>query len=124
MRHSFIAMIALPMLAACQPGTGNAPAETANPNAVANAGALPAADPLKTEPPAPTDALVHCGADKVQSYVGKDATPTVRSEVAQKSGAANIRWITPEMMVTQDYRQDRLNVHLGTDNKIGSVNCG
>lgn len=65
-----------------------------------------------------------CGANKVKAYVGKDATDAVRAEVTAKSGAQSVRWITPETMVTMDLRHDRLNAHLGTDNKIGSLNCG
>ncbi len=65
-----------------------------------------------------------CGADKVQSYVGRTATPEVRAEVERVSGATTFRWLTPEMMMTTDYRLDRLNIHLGTTNKIGSLRCG
>jgi hypothetical protein len=35
-----------------------------------------------------------------------------------------VRWITPGMMVTMDYRADRVNLHLGTDDRVGSVRCG
>ncbi len=67
---------------------------------------------------------VACGADKVQNYVGRTATPDVRAEVERVSGAARFRWLTPEMMMTTDYVPDRLNIHLGTTNKIGSLRCG
>lgn len=86
---------------------------------------LPAADPLKTESPdTMLETPAKCGADKVQSYVGKDASDAVRASVQKESGAKTIRWITPDMMVTMDYSESRLNAHLSTDGKIGSFKCG
>ena len=87
--------------------------------------ALPPADPVKTESGVRTQISdADCGADKVKAYIGKEAIDTVRAEVAAKSGAKSLRWITPDTMVTMDLRHDRLNAHLGTDNKIGSLRCG
>lgn len=100
-------------------------ATTSTPPTPTQSATTPVADPLKTESPAtmlkdPTK----CGADKVQTYVGKGATDAVKSEIAAKSGARNIRWLTPDMMVTMDFSESRLNVRLGTDGTIGSIDCG
>lgn len=99
---------AMILLAGCQTTSGDNKADEAAQN--------PA---IKTEI---SDA--DCGADKVQSFIGQEATDAVRAEVASKSGAKSIRWLTPNAMITMDLRYDRLNAHLGTDNKIGSFRCG
>lgn len=65
-----------------------------------------------------------CGANKVQAYVGRLANPANRIAVAKASAAGSIRWIEPGMMVTQDYRANRLNAHLSGNGVIGSFNCG
>ena len=35
-----------------------------------------------------------------------------------------IRWISPDSVVTMDYREDRLNVHLAVNRVIERFNCG
>ncbi len=66
-----------------------------------------------------------CNPAKVQPWIGKKATPAVRAEVAAATGAKTIRWLYPDSVVTQDYREDRLNVRMdkGTD-VIRSASCG
>lgn len=66
-----------------------------------------------------------CGASKVQSFIGRAATPAVRSEIARVSGAKAVRWLYPDTAATMDYREDRLNVSIakGSDT-IRSVRCG
>jgi hypothetical protein len=71
-------------------------------------------------PPASTK----CTADGLQPLIGKKRNASVERAAKLGSGANAIRWITPDMMVTMDYREDRLNIHLGTDGTIGSVKCG
>lgn len=79
-----------------------------------------------TEPqPRPDAAAGACKAEKVQAWVGKKASPTVRAEVMAATGAKAARWLYPDSVVTMDYRQDRLNVTMdkGTD-VIRSARCG
>lgn len=66
-----------------------------------------------------------CGADRIDQWFGKKATPAVRAEIAAATGAKAIRWLYPDSIVTQDYRADRLNVRMdkGTD-VIRSASCG
>jgi hypothetical protein len=75
----------------------------------------------ETPAPAPSG---KCSAEGLGDLVGKTQSEAVAKEALRRSGAKLLRWITPEMMVTMDYREDRLNLHLGTDGKIGSVRCG
>lgn len=76
-----------------------------------------AGTPLKTGPDA-------CGASRVQRFVGKLATPEVKQQVAATSGAKAIRWLTPDMMATMDYSEERLNVMLRADKTIDAAKCG
>jgi hypothetical protein len=70
----------------------------------------------------PSDA---CRAAKVEAWYGKAATAAVRAQIAKATGAARLRWLYPDSVVTMDYRPDRLNVT--TDRKgdvIRSARCG
>lgn len=59
-----------------------------------------------------------CGASRYQSLVG-----TLASEIDRATLPAGTRVITPDMMVTQDFRFDRLNIMVGTDGRVGSLSC-
>ncbi|MFS2111246.1 I78 family peptidase inhibitor [Sphingomonas sp. Sphisp140] len=67
---------------------------------------------------------VECNATKLGGLVGKARSPEVAEEAKRLSGANIVRWLEPGMMVTQEFRADRLNLHLGTDGRIGSARCG
>lgn len=75
--------------------------------------------------PKPAPAVNACNGDKVKAWFGQKATAAVRAEVAAATGARTIRWLYPDSIVTQDYREDRLNVRMdkGTD-IIRSASCG
>ncbi|WHU03939.1 MULTISPECIES: I78 family peptidase inhibitor [unclassified Sphingomonas] len=77
-------------------------------------------------PKTPPEAIpgVECNASKLGDLVGKTRSPEVEAEALKLSGAKTVRWLTPESMMTMDFRPDRLNLHLGTDGKIGSARCG
>ena len=93
---------------------------------VSKAASLSAGEtPDRLTPPPPRRPMIsNCGANKVQQFVGQLADSPTRQKVVSTSGAATIRWIEPGMMVTQDYRSNRLNAYLGGNGKIGSFNCG
>ena len=40
------------------------------------------------------------------------------------SGAKTLRWVAKGMMVTMDYRGDRLTIHLDAANRVERANCG
>jgi hypothetical protein len=48
----------------------------------------------------------------------------LEAQLLAASGARVVRWVTPEMIITMEHREDRLTVRLGTDGRIGSLNCG
>lgn len=88
------------MLAACQP-YGSAPGDSS----------------------AASETADLCGAAKVTSWIGKADTPAAREAIAKASGAASIRWLTPGMAVTMDYRQDRLNANIDANGKYNGFDC-
>jgi len=74
-------------------------------------------------PPQPIPG-VECNSTRLGGLIGKTRSPEVAEEAKRLSGANIVRWLEPGMMVTMEFRADRLNLHLGTDGKIGSARCG
>ena len=88
--------------------------------ALAAIGCTAAARP-GTAPPAPAR---KCSDAALASLIGKTRSETVAAEALRRSGAKTLRWIRPGMMVTMDYREDRLNLHVDVQGKILSARCG
>ena len=65
-----------------------------------------------------------CRNDGLAAFAGRDATSAVGSEILRVSGARVLRWVQPGMMVTMEYREDRVTVWLAAGNKIERVSCG
>jgi hypothetical protein len=65
-----------------------------------------------------------CNAAKAKALVGRKRSPGAEAEALRLSGAASVRWIPPNTMVTMDYRPDRLNLRLDRKGRILSVSCG
>jgi hypothetical protein len=59
-----------------------------------------------------------CGAARFASLVGTSADGIDRATLP-----ARTRIITPDMMVTQDFSPERLNIIVGTDGRVGSLRC-
>jgi hypothetical protein len=59
-----------------------------------------------------------CGAARFRNLIGTEASAIDRSTMP-----ANTRFITPGMMVTQDFSSTRLNVFVGVDGRVGSMRC-
>jgi hypothetical protein len=59
-----------------------------------------------------------------EAFIGRVASSEVGAELLRASGAKVIRWVQPGMMVTMDYREDRLTVRLASNNRIISTSCG
>ncbi len=84
-------------------------------------GALPPEEQIRVAPGLEEGS---CDAEAAQQFVGKKADEaTVKAAVAA-SGAKAARVIKPDMMVTMDYRGDRLNIRLDDAGDIIAVTCG
>jgi hypothetical protein len=77
------------------------------------------------QPPAPAPSNAEeataadtCGAHRFQNLIGTQADQIDRSTLP-----ARTRFITPGMMVTQDFSAERLNIFVGVDGKVGSMRC-
>ncbi|WP_380786647.1 I78 family peptidase inhibitor [Sphingomonas sp. R86521] len=65
-----------------------------------------------------------CKAEALGDLVGKRASDARGDVLLKRSGASTLRWIAPNTMVTQDFRQERLNVHTDDKGRITQVSCG
>jgi hypothetical protein len=98
--------------------------------AVLFAAALLAA--CSTVPAATPDApLVHgetpghsCVEDGAARFIGHSRSEATGAAILAASNAAVIRWAPPGVMLTMDYRADRVTVTLDTANKITKIRCG
>lgn len=87
-----------------------------------------AACSAQTPPPEPAappaaDLEPSCGADKLVSYVGHNATDDVVTAIGRASGAKSVRVIKPDTAVTMDYRPDRLNIDVDANGVIKAFRC-
>lgn len=65
-----------------------------------------------------------CRAEGLDDLIGRPATTQIGVEAMRRSGATGLRWIQPGDIVTMDYREGRLNIHLDADNRIERFICG
>jgi len=72
-----------------------------------------------TEANLPSGGQESCDASSYQYLIGQHETEIERTRLPK-----TFRIICAECMVTQDLNPNRLNIHLGTDKKVGSVRCG
>lgn len=114
------------LLAAC--ATPSSEAGAAGSTAPSSAGeAVSSRPPPKEpypEPAAPETAVKTCDASKVQWTVGQLADEALVAKAKAESGSERTRVIKPNMAVTMDYREDRLNLDVDANNKVTSARCG
>jgi hypothetical protein len=77
----------------------------------------------------PADPLVAwpagtCRNDALASFVGQPATPALAKQMLAASGARALRWVAKGMMVTMEFREDRLTVYLDAANRVERASCG
>ncbi len=65
-----------------------------------------------------------CDAAPVQDLVGKPSGEALGADALARSGAKVMRWIRPGQVVTMEYREDRLNLHLDDKGVVARINCG
>ncbi|PLC49410.1 hypothetical protein CR159_12420 [Pollutimonas subterranea] len=69
--------------------------------------------------PMPDTSDDHCGASTHQNLVGTPASSIDRLQLPKAT-----RIIHPDTAVTQDYRTDRLNIHVNEAGQVERVVCG
>lgn len=80
---------------------------------------------------APADPPIHgvtprhkCQGEPTSRFIGKVGTSETGAAIKRVSHAAVLRWAPPGVMLTMDYREDRVTVHLGPDRRITQIKCG
>jgi hypothetical protein len=65
-----------------------------------------------------------CVEGAADSYVGKARSDATGKAIKAATRAAVLRWAPPGVMLTMDYRADRVTVWVGPDNIITKLRCG
>ena len=65
-----------------------------------------------------------CNPASLGQFNGRPASQELGAEMLRATGARTLRWVAKGMMVTMDYREDRLTVWLTADNRVERANCG
>ena len=65
-----------------------------------------------------------CNAQGLADLIGREATSALGTEAVRRSGSRTMRWIRPGDVVTMDYREDRLNIHLDERGRVQRFACG
>jgi hypothetical protein len=80
---------------------------------------------------APADPPVHgvtpghkCEADGVARFIGQPGSSGSGAAIKHVTHAAVLRWAPPGVMLTMDYREDRVTVWLDAANRITQIKCG
>jgi len=66
----------------------------------------------------------HCRTEALAAFAGREATSEVATEILRVSGARTLQWVQPGMMVTMEFRADRVRVWLAPGNRIERAACG
>lgn len=64
-----------------------------------------------------------CQSDGTAQFIGKLATSETGAAILRASHAAVLRWAPPGAMLTMDFREDRVTVRTGPDNRITDIKC-
>ena len=65
-----------------------------------------------------------CRGDSLASFAGRAATTELGAQMLRQTGARHLRWVAKGMMVTMDFREDRLTVYLDANNRVERASCG
>ena len=80
---------------------------------------------------APADPPIHgvtpghkCETAGTDQFIGQTRSDEVGTAIKNVSHAAVLRWAPPGVMLTMDFREDRVTVWLDPANKITQIKCG
>ena len=83
--------------------------------------ALSACATSAVAPPAPGGI---CRGENLGQFAGRPATRELGAEILRVSGASTLRWVAHGMMVTMEFREQRVTVWLTADNRVDRAVCG
>jgi hypothetical protein len=91
------------------------------------AAASPPADDPAARQPTPVHCVTpghKCETSGTEQFIGQPGTSENGAAIVRASNAAVLRWAPPGVMLTMDYREDRVTIFLGPDHKITKIRCG
>ena len=65
-----------------------------------------------------------CRNDALASFTGQPQSEELAKRILSASGARTIRWVEKDMMVTMEFREDRVTVHLDAAKRVERAVCG
>jgi hypothetical protein len=87
--------------------------------------ALAACSTVPADPPIHGVTPGHkCDASGTDQFIGQPGTSATGAAIMAATHAAVLRWAPPGVMLTMDFREDRVTVHTGPDGKITEIKCG
>lgn len=89
---------------------------------VLNACASVAMPPTVSSSPPTTS--TRCDPQAARNVIGQAASATVVEQARQATGAQSVRTLKPGQVITMEYREGRLNVHVNERGAITSLTCG
>lgn len=85
---------------------------------------LPLGACTSLQPAAPTAPADVCLPATLGQFTGQPANADLGARMLSATGKTALRWVQPGMMVTMDYREDRLTVYLDAANRVERASCG
>jgi Peptidase inhibitor I78 family len=124
-----LSLFAILSVAACAPVASNETPPGGDDGGESTAGSKPR---MKSGPLPPEEQIrvapgildASCSAEAAQRFVGRNADAGTVQSAVSASGAKAVRVIKPDMMVTMDYRGDRLNIRVDAAGEIIEITCG
>ena len=84
-----------------------------------------------TAPAAPPAIPVHgetaghtCTASGTAEFIGQIRSDQLGAEIRRTTKAAVLRWAPPGVMLTMDYRADRVTIRLDSSHRVTEIKCG
>ena len=65
-----------------------------------------------------------CRNEALAQFTGQPASQELGARMLAATGTRVIRWVAHGMMVTMDYRADRITVFLDPSNRVERASCG
>ena len=79
---------------------------------------------MTTQPVGPESYARKCDASDTAEFIGQRATQDLGAQIQQRTGAEIFNWIAPGMIVTADYRINRVRVSYDQDFAVTRIACG
>ncbi len=60
----------------------------------------------------------------VSRFMGQPASEDLGSKIMAATESALLRWVNPDTMVTMEFNESRVTVHLDSSNRVARIVCG